>query len=162
MDALPLDPVLRLIPSALGKLATAVNSLRTQLVAMEAAESARHGERMRVGEASTAAARAQAAAVRAALKAMGSREEPEEDTVEDARRVRNTLIVETQTEAIRGLRAGLAHAWGRVWEERAAKYRWAAYAAIGAILREAWAEYPILTALLRGIEAATTSTGSAP
>lgn len=79
-----LEPILRPLTRAIARIPEPLLAIRTQLVAMEAAESARHGERVRVAQAQTEAARAQAAAVRAALKALGRRDD-EEDTEQDPR-----------------------------------------------------------------------------
>ena len=82
------DPDLTLRPliSAVGKLTSALAAVRSQLVSMEAAESARHGERVRVAQAQTDVMRAQAAALRAALRAMkpGEPEHEDPDPVGDA------------------------------------------------------------------------------
>jgi hypothetical protein len=70
-----LEPALRGLTSALGKLTTGLGSVRTQLVAMDAASKARHEEHVRVTTAREKAERSQAAALRAVLRAVGQREE---------------------------------------------------------------------------------------
>jgi len=79
-DDVTLDSVLRGLTSAIGKLTSGLAAVRTQLVAMGEVSKARHEEHVRVTTDAAKAARAQAAAVRAALRAMGQRDD---DTGED-------------------------------------------------------------------------------
>lgn len=74
-DDLTIEPALRALTSAVSKLATALGSVRSQLVGMAAESKARHEEHVRVATAAEKASRAQASALRAVLRAMGEREE---------------------------------------------------------------------------------------
>jgi hypothetical protein len=154
------EPILRGLTTAIGKLTNGLSAVRSQLIAMDAASRARHEEHVRVTQAASDAQKVQAAAVRAAVRILG-RQEGDEDPVGEARRERDVALVQTQTAALLGFRAWSARAWARIWSEDVAKYRWAAYMALVGVAREVLADYPILSALVRAIEAAA-STGSAP
>jgi hypothetical protein len=159
------DPILRALTSAIGKLTTGLGAVRTQLVAMEAASVTRHAEQVRMAQVAADADRAQAAAIRAALKAFGRHEE-EDDPVSDARQARTVAITEMQTATIKGFGAWAGKAWARIWSPDLKPHRWVAYTAmVSALLawaREAFADYPYLTVLLRIIEAAAAGTGATP
>jgi hypothetical protein len=156
------DPILRGLTSAIGRLTTGLGAVRSQLVAMEAAERQRHDERVRVTQAATDAQRAQSAALRAALRAMkpGAPDEPEPDPVGDA-------VSGLQVKAI-GKVGGLLDAPAALVRAMAAN-KWATTAtlvALGGLLLQIADGAPFVDALGRTLIALgsgiPTSTGSAP